>query len=404
MKKLLVLGATPFQIPLVEKAHERGHYVITMDNVPDNPAHRHADASANVSTVDAEAVLAYAREHAVDGIITGGSDVGVPAVGLVCDHLGLSGVTHEQGLTATHKDLFRAFQRHHGLRHPEFRAFDARDDFLDTAAGLEGAYIIKPIDRSGSKGVTTIDFDAHPSVEFLASVFDHAYTQSITKRVILERFLDGVERGGDAFLRNGAFVCCCVTNKYLTPAPYFVPVGHTIPSKLDAGTRGAIQNALEETLNLLGIRNGPVNFDVMVGDAGTVTVLELSPRFGGNCIPQIIDHGAGFDEIGAAIDLTVDGVAPDRQARPHEDIVPTGSRILGSSRSGVLDSIAPLEAMRERYGSNLLELVYDIEPGEEVHQFTQGNYRIGHIIATRPSLEELEALLDDIERSIGATA
>ncbi|HOZ49154.1 MAG TPA: ATP-grasp domain-containing protein [Candidatus Hydrogenedentes bacterium] len=402
-RRLLVLGATPFQVPIVKKAHDRGYHVTTLDNIPSNPAHRYADETGDVSIVDAEAVLAFARDHGADGILTGGSDVGVASVGLVCDTLGLPGITHEQGVILTQKDRFRAFQRSQGLRHPEFHVFTNEDAFLDAVPRLEGRFVIKPVDRSGSKGVTTLDLDAPLDEAHLRTVFENAHTQSLRKRVIIEAFVPGVERGGDAFLRHGRFVSFCITNKALTPAPYFVPVGHTIPSRLDALTRQAIQDAVGDVLHRLGVHDGPVNFDVMVDDAGTATVLEMSPRFGGNCIPQIIHHGAQFDEIEASIVWAVEGEVPDARACVHEAIVPTGSRILGASQTGVLKSIRPIEQVRHEFDDALLELVYDVAPGQPVHQFTQGNYRIGHVIATRPSLDALEASLEAIERAIAAT-
>ena len=120
MKTLLVLGATPFQLPIVKQAQQMGHYVITMDNVPENPAHRQADESARVSITDPEAVLAYAQQRKIDGIITGGSEIGMAALGWVCDEMDLAGVTHEQALLLTRKDQFRTFQQRHGMAQPLF--------------------------------------------------------------------------------------------------------------------------------------------------------------------------------------------------------------------------------------------------------------------------------------------
>ena len=39
-KKLLILGGSFYLLPLIEKAHELGVYVITADYLPDNAAHK----------------------------------------------------------------------------------------------------------------------------------------------------------------------------------------------------------------------------------------------------------------------------------------------------------------------------------------------------------------------------
>ena len=48
MKKLLLLGGSRYLIPVIEKAHELGIFVITCDYLPDNIAHRYSDEYRNM--------------------------------------------------------------------------------------------------------------------------------------------------------------------------------------------------------------------------------------------------------------------------------------------------------------------------------------------------------------------
>jgi phosphoribosylaminoimidazole carboxylase (NCAIR synthetase) len=57
MKKLMILGGTINIVPVIEKAHELGIYVITCDFEPDNVAHKYSDEYCFASTTDKEAVL-----------------------------------------------------------------------------------------------------------------------------------------------------------------------------------------------------------------------------------------------------------------------------------------------------------------------------------------------------------
>ena len=131
-----------------------------------------------------------------------------------------------------------------------------------------------------------------------------------------------------------------------------------------------------------------------------VTAIEISARLGGNCIPLIIEHGTGFDEIGLSIELALDGAVPDIWATDYEVTVPTGARILNSRRAGVLRALTPRDEILARYGTRVIELVYDVAVGQKVHAFTQGSHSVGYVIATDSSLEELEVLLDEIESVI----
>ena len=73
-QKLLMLGASLAQIPGIVAAREQGLHVISCDNLPHSPGHTLAHESVQASTFDPAAVLVAARQHAIDGIMTMGSD------------------------------------------------------------------------------------------------------------------------------------------------------------------------------------------------------------------------------------------------------------------------------------------------------------------------------------------
>ena len=43
-KKILLLGGLRYLLPVIKAAHDLGYYVITCDYLPDNIAHKYADA------------------------------------------------------------------------------------------------------------------------------------------------------------------------------------------------------------------------------------------------------------------------------------------------------------------------------------------------------------------------
>ena len=153
-------------------------------------------------------------------------------------------------------------------------------------------------------------------------------------------------------------------------------------------------------LDLSAFRNGPFNFDVMLDGRENVTIIEIGPRFGGNGIPEIIAHGAGFDEIEAGIVYALEGMPPVARAREHDAIMATGSRILGCDKAGILHHMTPVETMMQKHAPALIDLAYDFQTGDRVEKFTQGNYRVGQIIATAPALTQLDQLLDQITADI----
>ena len=68
-KTIMLLGGNYYQMTAVKAAKELGCHVITVDYLPNNPAHKYADEYYNVSTTDMESVLKLARSLKIDGIV-----------------------------------------------------------------------------------------------------------------------------------------------------------------------------------------------------------------------------------------------------------------------------------------------------------------------------------------------
>ena len=68
-KKILILGAAPFQVPAIRYARKRGYLTISCDNNPGNPGHALADKSYQVSTINKEMVLSIATKERINGIL-----------------------------------------------------------------------------------------------------------------------------------------------------------------------------------------------------------------------------------------------------------------------------------------------------------------------------------------------
>ena len=88
-KKLMLLGGLRYLLPVIEEAHKLGAYVITVDYLPDNIAHKYSDEYHNVSILDREAVLELARKLEIDGIMSFAVDPGVTTAAYVAEEMNL---------------------------------------------------------------------------------------------------------------------------------------------------------------------------------------------------------------------------------------------------------------------------------------------------------------------------
>jgi biotin carboxylase len=318
MKTVLFLGASWFQLPPIIYAKRRGYRVVTCDNRPDNPGHALADVCLDVSTVDEEAVLGQARDLEVDGVVCYASDVSAPTAAQVAEALGLPGNPYGAVRTLTDKHRFRRHLSERGFPTPRFCTSGELDELAGGAAALELPLLVKPVDSSGSKGISWID-----DRRDLPAAFQTALASSRSKIVIVEEVVRraGYQLTGDGFLVDGRLAFSAFVNEHFsaTGKP-FCPVGESLPAAFDARVLGMIRDQVQDLVTGLGMQTGALNFDILLDEAGRVHLIEIGPRCGGNGIPLLIRRACGVDLPRAVVEAALGRPAPleaEAVTRPH---------------------------------------------------------------------------------------
>jgi formate-dependent phosphoribosylglycinamide formyltransferase (GAR transformylase) len=366
--RLMVLGAGPSQAPGILKAVAAGHDIVTVDPYPGSVGHACSQAWVRCDTRDTAGVLDAATRLRIDGICTFRSDVAIRTVHQVRAQLGLPGASPRAAAVMAHKGAFREFQSGCGLPHPDFVQGESTAGLLRAAARLRPPLWCKPVDSSGSRGVSRL-VDVGP--EALMRAVEHARGFSSSGRVCVEEEVPGVEVGGDAIVLDGRIAFIAVTQKYLG---HGVVTGHRLPTHLPETDRKRVEAAIERAVDVLGYREGPLNFDAMVS-ARAVTLLEISPRNGGNGLTDLIRHGCGVDVEAATIRLALGepaAVSPGRRAG-------VGVRLLGSAEAGRIARLPGLDEW-QRHCSEIVDLHCGKREGDAVQPFEHNGNAIGHVV------------------------
>ncbi len=298
MKTLLVLGGTPYQIPAIRYAQSQGHRVFTCDYLPDNPGHKLADAYFNISTTDRHAVLELARQEQVDGILAYASDPAAPTAAFVAEQLGLPGNPLSAVETLTQKDLFRSALQAGGFHYPRFASARTLMEARKMLQGMSLPAIIKPVDSSGSKGVSQLQ-----SLADLEAGFQRALKFSRCRRVIIEEWIErsGYQIAGDGFVVDGQLVFHCLAQEHFS-FHGLVPVGESFPLQLEPDVLATVVTEVQRLLTQVGFVSGELNFDIMLDHQDRVYLIEIGPRSGGNLIPEAIRQATGVDLTARAVD------------------------------------------------------------------------------------------------------
>ena len=102
-RKIMILGASVYQVPLILTARKMGLYTIVASIPGGYPGFALADKVYEINTVDKVGILKVCQEEQIDGICTTGTDVAVATIGYVCQEMGLAGVSEEAAVRATDK-------------------------------------------------------------------------------------------------------------------------------------------------------------------------------------------------------------------------------------------------------------------------------------------------------------
>ena len=187
MKKILLLGGSSQQVIAIETAKRLGYYTVLCDYLPDNPGQYEVDKFYLLSTTDKDAVLEVAKDEKIDGVIAYASDPAAPTAAYIAEKMGLSGNPYKSVDILCNKDKFRKFLKENGFCTPNAKGYTTSGSALiDLKSGkFQFPIIVKPVDSSGSKGVTVL-YD----LEGIDKAFEFALSFSRRRRVIIEEYIE----------------------------------------------------------------------------------------------------------------------------------------------------------------------------------------------------------------------
>jgi len=392
MKKVMFLGGAPTQIPPIKYALEQGYEVITLDYLPENPGHKLAHKYYNVSTTDKEAVLDVARTENIDGVVAYASDPAAPTAAYVAEKMGLPGNPYESVRILARKDLFRDFLARHDFNVPRSKAFYNENEARLWLDDIGLPVFVKPVDSSGSKGVTHLN-----NAEEFHATFEYAMNFSREKKVVVEEKIirEGYQVDSDIFMLNGDLVCCAWGNQHQDRACHpYAPVAISYPSVLPDEIQEKAKDVVGGILKKLNFKVGAFNVEFVVDAEGEIWVIEIGPRNGGNLIPQVMKYATGVDMIAATVDSAL-GI-PVHQ--PMQDQVKGcwSSIIIHAREKGLFKDVW----LSNRAKEYTVEKEVQAKLGAKVNVFNGSQDTLGTMIMKFPNQKEMLDILDNMERDI----
>ncbi len=369
MKKVLILGASKDQLPVICKAKEMNFFVIVCTYNPKEPGIAFADEYHNISTVDKDAVLKLAREREVDMVLSYASDASGPTAAFVAEKLELPGNPYHVVKMMSDKYLFRSFLNENGFFVPKFSSFTETEIKANPIVDISLPFIVKPVDSSGGRGVKRVN-----RMEDFMSAALNALSFSACKQLIIEEVIETgyPQIHGNGFVAGGKLVYTYLGDHHYSSSDSTIPVATTWPSSLSEEHIHKIEREVNKLVEKSGYLSGPVNIEARITRDNNISIIELAPRSAGNFVSELTILGTGVDMIFNYMRL-LDG-SPVNFRNSKSNMV--AYYLLHSENTGTFCRLV-VDPSIQKYISDIK--IY-IRKGDQVKKFHHMNNSIGIIL------------------------
>ena len=298
MQNILIIGAGDFQLPLVQRA-SLSYNVLLVAPVISDAFKPYITDSLLIDVRDEEAILAYAREHSISGVITDQTDIAVRSVAYVAENLGLPGIGYETGRLFTDKSLMRDRMAELGIKLLPHRTVSSEEEALGFYGEIGGDIIIKPLDTQGSRGVQICR-----SADDLRSKYAEAARWSSNHQVLIERYATGREFLVEGVAVNYEFHNACIGDTLYFDLPdAFAAKSRIFPTVADDELRQRVLDLNTEIITGFGLKQG-ITHSEFIMDGDDIYLIETAARGGGVFISSdLIHYSCGLDTEGFLLDI-----------------------------------------------------------------------------------------------------
>ena len=398
-KRVFMLGAGFMQGVAIRAARALGCTVIAADGNPSAVCAAEADEFVCIDLKDTARLIDYARylqqNGGLDAVFTAATDFSA-AVAAVAAACGLRGHTLEAALNATDKVRMRECFRKAGVPSPAFIELTAADlassaNTLEQRLGkLAGCFplVVKPVDNMGARGCSLVK-----NLSELRKAAATALQYSRSGRVIVEEYIEGSEFSIEGLVFGGLLYITALADRHIFFPPYFIEMGHTIPSECPQALADEVISVFERGVHALGLTDGAVKGDILVRN-GKAFVGEIAARLsGGYMSGWTVPYSCGLDITSAALTLALGGSPRLHTCEKDSFVVPLkqNCQFVSAERAwisipGQVAAVSGLEAAR---AAPFVKDVFPRAGADDTVVFPQNNVeKCGNVLSAAPSRRE----------------
>lgn len=291
--KIAIIGANEYQTKLILKCKENNIETHVFAWEDDAVGKQYSDYFYSISIRNKEEILKKCIEIKIDGILSIGSDLAMLTVNYIAEKMNLIGNSMLSTKLSTDKYEMRKALKEKGLPCPEF--IKVKENYnKENVNNMSLPIIVKPTDRSGSRGVTKVS-----NIDQLYEAISIAMKESFSKEIIVEQYIDGREYSLEFMSDNGVHEFLAITEKFTTGSPHFIEKAHLQPARIDKNILKNAINIAKQGLDALEIKNGASHTEIKIY-SNEVFIIEIGARMGGDFIGSdlvLLSTGIDFTQL-----------------------------------------------------------------------------------------------------------
>ncbi|SDW44298.1 ATP-grasp domain-containing protein [Marinobacter mobilis] len=297
------VGAGPWQASAIRRVKELGYRTLAIDGNPASIGFSIADdfLVADIGDVQgvAKAVLAYfgASSESPVAVVCTACEIGMLSAANLRQVYDLPGTKLNLARRLTNKGAQRSAWSL--LASPKYFVSGGRDlpSESELAEFRTDKLIIKPVDSSGSRGITVV-----PRGELRAEHLEKALQFSKNGEVIIEEFIQGTEYTIESVRLAGTSYPVLVTKKGKVAGTESTVANVLKSFPLDECRAGKIGSLLQCAHDALGYQNGVCHTEVIEDIRGSFWLVETAGRGAGFGVSEnFIKYASGYDYFEASL-------------------------------------------------------------------------------------------------------
>lgn len=380
---ILIFGGGILQLSIINRVKLAGFQSIVIDPDPKAIGKVSADIFYEVSGSDYETTKKIAQQYNVIGIVTAATDNPILMMCRLAEDLNLPFPSYDSCETVLDKAKFKEFLKRNNFPHAKGEMVIGETD-VDNLP-YKFPLITKPVINSGSRGVIKSN-----TKEELKKAIKETLIHSKDGRILIEEYVDGDEISVEALVQDKKVYILQLTDKIVTPPPYNVELDHIQPSKYD-DLKSKILGLLQTIVDKTGLDNCALHPELKI-DNGTITIIEIGPRLGGDYITsELVPLSTGVNIEDQLLKIAIG--------------IPVLFKCVSKASMISYFNFTANEIVKNKihekhfgiYSVNLKSLAFNLDEGDIIPQITNSLNRYGHFILKGNSLQELHSIKKEIE-------